>query len=94
MPPDEDGQPPGTIQGRGCAAKTFTASHADLLPIAVQAARVAYAHLCADASGGYPQFNDDVFAVQIREPDGRPIPPRWTAVKLPPDPACFICHSS
>ena len=90
VPEDVDGQPAGTIQGRGCADKTFTANHADLLPLSIQAARVAFGHLCGD-SGGYPGFADNVFAVQMREPDGQPIPPRWTSYALPPDPECPLC---
>lgn len=92
VPPDVGGQAPGTVQGRGCGDKTFTATHADLLPLSIQAARVAYGFLCGSDPDGYPAFDDDVFAVQVREPDGKPIPPRWTALKLPPDPACSICH--
>jgi molybdopterin/thiamine biosynthesis adenylyltransferase len=80
-----------TIQGPGCADQTFTATHADLLPISLQAVRVANGVLCGP-EGGYPEFNDDVFTVQIREPDGTPIPPRWTSHKLPPNPTCPICH--
>ena len=94
VPPDVGGQAPGTIQGRGCAAKTFTASHADLLPISLQAARVAYGFLCGNDPDGYPPFEDDVFAVQVRETTGQPIPPRWTSFKLPSDDKCSICHPS
>lgn len=90
VPEEIDGQPAGTIQGRGCADKTFTANHADLLPLSIQAARVAFGYLCGDA-GGYPKFTDNVFAVQMREPDGQPIPPRWTSFQLPPDPECPLC---
>lgn len=92
VPPDVNGQAPGTVQGRGCADKTFTATHADLLPLSLQAARVAYGLLCGPTEGGYPAFDDDVFAVQVRQPDGKPIPPKWTSFKLPPDPSCSICH--
>lgn len=92
VPDDIDGQPVGTIQGRGCADKTFTANHPDLLPLSIQAARVAFGHLCGD-SGGYPKFADNVFAVQMREPDGQPIPPRWTSYALPPDPECPLCSN-
>lgn len=91
--PDVDGQPAGTIQGRGCADKTFTATHADLLPIAVQAARVAFGRLCA-GSGGHPDFEGDVFAVQVRKPDGQPIPPLWTAFDLAPRADCELCNPS
>lgn len=90
VPPDIDGQPAGTIQGLGCGDKTFSANHADLTPISLQAARVAYGLLCGSA-GGYPRFTDDVFAVQMRDPNGQPIPPRWTSFRLPPDPQCPIC---
>ena len=92
VPPDDTkGERAGTIQGPGCGDKTFTANHADLLPLSIQAARVAYGHLCGP-DGGYPEFKDDVFAVQVREPDGQPIPPRWHSFKLPPDPECPICN--
>jgi len=94
VPPDHNGQPAGTIQGRGCADKTFTAANADLLPIAVHAARVAYGHLCESSDGGYPAFKGDVFAVQLREPTGEPIPPVWTTFDLPSDPACPICSAA
>jgi molybdopterin/thiamine biosynthesis adenylyltransferase len=90
VPQDVDGQPAGTIQALGCGDKTFTANHADLMPISLQAARVAYGLLCGSA-GGYPAFANDVFAVQMREPDGRPIAPRWTSFSLLPDPQCPIC---
>lgn len=92
VPPDVNGRAPGTVQGRGCAARTFTASHADLLPLSIQAARAAYGFLCGADPNGYPAFDDDVFAVQVREPDGKPVPPRWTSFKLPPDLECPICH--
>lgn len=94
VPPDDDrGLPAGTVQGIGCADKTFTAPHTDLLPISIHAARVAYGHLSAKGEGGYPRMNGDVFAVQIREVDGTPIPPRWTTYELPARPTCPICGS-
>ena len=79
-----------TIQGPGCADQTFTGNHADLQPISNQAVRLANGYLCGP-EGGYPRFQHDVYAVQVREPDGTPIPPRWTAHKLPPTPGCPTC---
>jgi len=93
-PNDSRGVPAGTVQGAGCADLTFTAPHADLLPIAVQAARVAYGQLCSDAPTGYPRMAGDVFAVQVREASGESIPPRWTSYMLPPDPECAVCSAS
>ncbi|WP_457255916.1 ThiF family adenylyltransferase [Pedococcus sp. P5_B7] len=93
VPMPVDGVTVGTIQGRGCADKTFTATHADLLPIAIQAARVAYGRLCGPA-GGYPAMQGDVFTVQIRRPDGQPIPPSWSTFDLPPRPDCPLCNPS
>lgn len=92
-PNDARGVPAGTVQGAGCADQTFTAPHADLLPIAIQAARVAYGQLCSDAPTGYPRMAGDVFAVQVREASGEPIPPRWTSYTLHPDPECAVCSA-
>ena len=95
VPPDDKrGVPAGTVQGAGCADTTFTAAHADLLPIAIQAARVAYGLLCGDDPAGYPRMAGDVFTVQIREATGEPIPPRWSSHLLPPDPECPLCSAS
>lgn len=82
----------GTVQGPGCADQTFTAAHADLLPISVQAVRLANGFLASSYEGGYPSFRSDVFVVQVREPDATPIPPRWTSFTLPPNPDCPICN--
>jgi hypothetical protein len=82
------------VQGRGCGDRTFTANHADLLPIVAQAARMAFGVLCAGNEGGYPQAPGDVFAVQLRAEDGTPIPPAWTAAALPPDPRCAQCSAA
>ena len=95
VPPDDNrGLPAGTIQGIGCADKTFTAPHADLLPISIHAARVAYGQLSGTGENSYPRIDGDVFAVQIREADGTPIPPRWTTHELPARPTCPICSAS
>ncbi len=41
---------------------------------------------------GYPEFEDDVFVLELREPDGRPAsPPRWTSHQLPPTSECSEC---
>lgn len=95
VPPDgPHGTPAGTIQGPGCADKTFTSPHADLLPISVHAARVAYGHLSQGDDDGYPRMAGDVFTVQIRETDGASIPPRWAVTDLEANPACPNCSSS
>lgn len=94
VPDPVGGAAAGTIQGRGCADKTFTAAHADLLPIAIQAARVAYGRLCAGTDGGYPPMKGDVFTVQVRQADGQPIPPAWSTFELPPNPKCSLCNPS
>ena len=93
VPTPVDGVAVGTIQGRGCADRSFTATHADLLPIAIHAARVAYGRLCG-AAGGYPAMPGDVFTVQVRRPDGQPVPPSWITFDLPPRPDCPLCNPS
>ena len=82
-----------TIQGPGCADQTFTGNHTDLQPISNHAVRIANGYLCGP-EGGYPRFEHDLYAVQTRERDGRPIPPRWTAHKLPPTPGCPTCPTA
>jgi hypothetical protein len=95
VPPDgPHGTPAGTIQSPGCADKTFTAPHADLLPIAIQAARVAYGLLGSEEPNVYPRMAGDVFSVQIREPDGTPIPPRWAVSTLEANSSCPSCNGS
>jgi molybdopterin/thiamine biosynthesis adenylyltransferase len=88
----DDWEQQGTVQGPGCGDQTFTAVHADLLPISIHATRVANGMLCGP-EGGYPPIEGDLFTVQVREPDGRPIPPRWTTHTLPPDPTCPTCQT-
>jgi molybdopterin/thiamine biosynthesis adenylyltransferase len=89
VPPAAAGIPSGTFQARGCADKTFTASHPDLLPLSIHSARLAQDLL---GSSTRPRFRGDVFAVQVREADETPIPPRWTTYDLPPDPRCPNCN--
>jgi hypothetical protein len=88
VPADAEDLP---VQGRGCGDRTFAAHHADLLPLVAQAARVAFGQLCEGTTGGYPPASADVFAVQLREPGGAQIPPRWESLHLPPDPRCSAC---
>jgi hypothetical protein len=84
--PDDD----ESVQAPGCADQTFTATHPDLLPLAIEATRAAFGELSRGEDGHQP-FDDDVLTVQTRAPDGRPIPPSWASFKLPPDPACPMC---
>jgi hypothetical protein len=85
-----DGDVP-LVQGRGCGDRTFTAAHADLLPLVAQAARAAFGELAIDP-GGYPRQPADVLSVQLRDPDdGTQVLPAWTGTPLPPDPRCPDC---
>lgn len=90
-PPPADDNAGIRVQPRGCADPTFTAANVDLAPLAIQAARLALATLCRDAPGGYPDFDHDVLVLQVREPDGRPIPPRWTGYALERRDDCGAC---
>lgn len=85
VPPDVQ-----SVQAPGCADQTFTATHPDLLPLAIQAARVAFGELSRDG-GNYQPFDDDVFTVQSRSPSGTPLVPSWSSFNLPPDPSCPMC---
>lgn len=86
VPPDVQ-----SVQAPGCADQTFTATHPDLLPLAIQAVSVAFGELSRDG-GNYQPFDEDVFTLQIRSPSGRPLVPSWSSFNLPPNPDCPMCR--
>lgn len=83
------------VQPRGCADRTFTGAYVDLVPLSIQAARLAQAYLCSSESGGYPPFPYNVLVCQVRESDGSVMAPGWLGYKLDPAPdACALCSSA
>jgi molybdopterin/thiamine biosynthesis adenylyltransferase len=79
------------VQPRGCADPTFTASAVDLLPLATQAARLAFATLCEGIEDGYPSSAHDAFVLSLRSSDGSLITPHWDAYILDRHPKCPYC---
>jgi hypothetical protein len=55
---------------------------------------MAAATLCGEADGGYPDCDWDLVRIALRTSDGRPIPPRWDALRLEPHRACEACRRS
>lgn len=90
VPPDTAEVVAGMVQSPGCPDKTFSATHPDLLPISTLAAQLTFGFLCEPA-GGISKLEGDVFVVQVRDVDGRPIPPVWKTFSLAPDPRCVLC---
>lgn len=81
------------IQPRGCGSPTFVAPYVDLMPLSVEASRLAFAELTA-GEGGYPSADFDALTFAIRNPDGTLRSPTWTAWRLPPRPGCPLCEAS
>lgn len=80
------------VQPTSCADTTFVAPASELQPLAVQATRLAFATLTGTDTEGYGEIDDDVFVLELREPDGRPVPaPRWHAHQLPAIHGCWYC---
>jgi molybdopterin/thiamine biosynthesis adenylyltransferase len=86
----EDAPGAGTegVQPRGCGDVTFTGTGFDMSTIALDAVRRAIGTLCDGASGGYPNPPGDVAIISLRDSDGKPCAPTWSAPTLPPHAAC------
>lgn len=73
------------------ATRTFVAAAPDMMPLAVQAARVACSYLTPDQDG-FGDLGSDVFVLAVRSPDGMPLPaPQWASYDLPESPDCPHC---
>lgn len=92
-PPSPAADPEGVlVQPRGCADRTFSGAHVDLVPLSTQATRFALSALCSDAEGGYPESPFDVLVCQLRDPDSSLTTPRWAGHQLEPNPEeCRLC---
>ena len=83
-----------STQPRGCTEITVAATGFDLSVLANHAARVAAATLSEGESNGYPPYQEDVWVLAIRNPNGSLRPaPQWQSYKLPPHPDCPRCGS-
>ena len=84
-----------SAQPRGCTDITVTATGFDLSVLANQAARVAAATLSEGEHNCYPPYQEDVWVLAIRNPDGPLLPaPEWRSYTLPPHPDCPRCGST
>jgi len=71
------------IQPVGCFHSTFTGAGFDLDHISLMATRLSVAILCNREAGGYPDFDRDVFVLNLwNENTGTPIEPYWKTYKL------------
>jgi ThiF family len=85
---------PSMVQPKGCASPTFTAPLIDLLPLSVEATRMATSRL-SGGQGGYPSLDYDVLVFQVRQGDGTSSGPvTWAPFKLAPTKGCALCDAS
>lgn len=74
------------VQPPGCGEPTYTGTGFDLATIAAHTARVAAAYLTGET--GYGSFSENLFTVDLRDVDGRPLPAQWTGARLERHPDC------
>lgn len=92
-PPDYRIEPPysdkkGVFQPTGCAHPTFTGTSFDVNIISMTGVRLAISTLLAGESGQYPAFDDDIFIINLRDSEGRAVPPNFKTYKLRRHPKC------
>lgn len=84
-------EPSGTVQPRGCAARTFTGANFDLQPLVSQAARVATHTLLRETDEAQQTPWPAVHICALHGEHG-PLPaPAWSSHELSQDPACPTC---
>lgn len=79
------------IQPGGCSQPTFIGAGIDSDEIALLAARLAVATLCAGENGGYPDFTWDVAVADLAR-ESHSIAPDWTSYVLERNTACSVCN--
>lgn len=84
--------PEGDKQPVGCAEPTFTGTGFDLAEVALHAVRVAVGALLRDEPGGYPQAEEAVHVLALRDASGAVVPPAWTFHRLAVHPDCGSDH--
>ena len=81
-------KPGGLHQPTGCADPTFTGASFDVVPIALAGVRLAVSTLCRDDADGYPDQEWDAGDVNLRDADGKPMPPTWSTFRIEPHRSC------
>nr|WP_294864227.1 ThiF family adenylyltransferase [uncultured Pseudogulbenkiania sp.] len=81
------------VQPSGCSQPTFIGAGIDSDEVALLAARVAVATLCAQENNSYQDFTWDV-AIGDFVRDGQPIAPDWTEYLLQPHSSCKWCSTN
>lgn len=78
----------GFFQPTGCANPTFTGASFDVNIISMTGVRVAISTLLNGEEGQYPSFDKDVCIINLRDREGRAIPPSFTTHELRRHPRC------
>ena len=78
-PPPAD--PAGDLQPPGCAEPTFTGSGFDAQEVSLETIRTVVGIL--SDQDGYPDGGWDMATLELRDAQGRRIPPCWEARKIP-----------
>ncbi|WP_018876719.1 ThiF family adenylyltransferase [Thioalkalivibrio sp. ALE31] len=85
-PPQEKG---ADVQPPGCFHPTFTGTGFDMDHVSLMATRLVASTLCADAAGGYPDFDWNAAVLSLwDELSGAPIAPTWKTIRLERHPDC------
>lgn len=85
--------PKGEVQPLGCGDVTFIGAGFDVVQIALSGVRMAVSTLCAGQAGAYPATAWDVMIINLRDPDGRLIPPQYETYTLKRHPSCPLCSA-
>ncbi|MEW6664187.1 MAG: ThiF family adenylyltransferase [Thermodesulfobacteriota bacterium] len=78
----------GEHQPAGCADPTFTGASFDTAMIALGGVRLAVSTLAEEEAGGYPNFDWDVAVVNLRNEEGKVIPPSWRTFQISKHHSC------
>ena len=81
----------GEVQPAGCADPTFTGSGFDLNFVSMMTVRLAASTMLGGTDGGYPETDDDVIIIKLREDDGRFCVPEFKGYPLKRQETCKSC---
>ena len=82
IPPNRDESASAQVTPAGCGSPTFTGNNFDALEIALAGVRMAISTLMEQIPGGYPRTPWDVAVINLRDGDGKLIPPQWSTYPL------------
>lgn len=76
------------VQPVGCMDPTFAGASFDIAEVTMMGVRLVTATLSGDYEGAYPDFDWNLAVVDLRDSNGKPIPPQWRTYALDAHAAC------